>query len=342
MKTQTLLSLIMAGSLLCAGHAAEFPQPKRVEPVKIIFDTDIGNDCDDALALAVIHALQNRGACELLAVTLTNPDPLAGGLVDAINTFYGRPGIPIGVNPAAPVVFKESKYLKVANNHPHDFNPDKALHAVALLRKTLAAAKDGEVVIVQVGFFNNLAALLDSPADEYSPLTGVELIGKKVKELQLMAGAFALMRSSNYFLEFNVIYDIRAAQKLAQQWPTPMVWSGAEIGDAVLFPATVVDKDFGYVAKHPIYESYQLYRPTPHERPCFDLTSVLQAVWPDRDYFTLSAPGKVEVLADGFTKFLPENRSKSKRDRFLIVDAQQAKRARELFAALVTEAPARQ
>ncbi|MCR6630380.1 MAG: nucleoside hydrolase [Magnetospirillum sp.] len=179
MKMKIILCVALAASLFGFVHASEFPEPKRVAPVKIIFDTDIGNDCDDAMALAVIHALQNRGATELLAVTLTNPDPLAGKLIDAINTFYGRPDIPIGINPSSPVVHKVSRFLKVANNHPHDFDPDKAMHAVALLRKTLAAAKDGEVTLVQVGFFNNLAALLDTKGDEFSPLSGVELIKRR-------------------------------------------------------------------------------------------------------------------------------------------------------------------
>src|SRR6266702_4535338 len=70
--------------------------PAAPAPVKIIFDTDIGNDVDDVLALSMLHALQTRGDCELLAVTITKPDELAGPFVDAINTFYGRPGIPIG------------------------------------------------------------------------------------------------------------------------------------------------------------------------------------------------------------------------------------------------------
>lgn len=340
MKTLPLSLFLLAVPLWSAAPATEFPTPTRPAPVKLIFDTDIGNDCDDAMALAVIHALQNRGAAELLAVTLTNPDPLAGKLIDAINTFYGRPDIPIGINPSSPQVLKVSRFLPVAQRHPHDFDPARAEPALSLLRKTLAAADDTSVVMVQVGFFTNLAALLDSPPDTFSPLPGVELIRKKVRELHLMAGSFALTRNSNYFLEFNVKYDIPAAQKVARDWPTPTVWSGAEIGDAVLFPAVVVDRDFGYVDRHPIYESYQLFRATPHERPCFDLTSVLQAVWPDRGYFTLSVPGKIEVLDDSFTRFRPEAQSKSKRDRFLIVDAAQARRVREALAYLVSEPPA--
>src|ERR1700742_1487718 len=66
-------------------------------PTPIIFDTDIGNDIDDALALGVIHALQSRGECELLAVTITKDNPWSAPFVDLVNTFYGRGGIPIGV-----------------------------------------------------------------------------------------------------------------------------------------------------------------------------------------------------------------------------------------------------
>jgi inosine-uridine nucleoside N-ribohydrolase len=334
MKTRCLLAALLLFGV-AASPAAESPVP----PVGLIFDTDIGNDCDDAMALAVIHALQNRQQCRLLAVTLTNPDPLAGRLVDAINTFYGRPDIPIGVNPDAPLVSKVSRYLKAAEHYPHDFDPAKAPRALTVLRRTLAAADDQGVVLVQVGFFTNLALLLDSPADGFSPLTGRELIRRKVKSLSLMAGGFGPVHGSNYHLEFNVKFDIPAATKVAKEWPTPAVWSGGEIGEAVLFPAKVIERDFAYGPRHPVQEVYQLYRPTPHERPCYDLTSVLQAVWPDRDYFALSPAGNVVVLPDSFTKFTP---AKDGRDRYLMVDAARAARVRELFAALVSEPPATQ
>ena len=64
---------------------------------------------------------------------------------------------------------------------------------------------------------------------------------------------------------------------------------------------------------------------------------MLQAVWPDRDFFALSAPGRVEVQPDSFTKFVP---AKEGRDRYLVVDRERAVRVRELFAALVSEPPA--
>ncbi|MDO8542113.1 MAG: nucleoside hydrolase [Opitutaceae bacterium] len=312
-------------------------------PVNLVFDTDIGNDVDDALALGLIHALETRGACRLLAVTLTHPDPLAVRYVDAVNTFYGRGDIPIGVNPDAPKT-GTSRFLKLADARdaggklvfPHDVDPAKAPRALALLRRTLAAAADGSVVIAQVGFFTNLAALLDAPADDITPLAGRELVQRKVKLLSIMAGVFQTVNGDNHKLEYNVRIAIPAAQHLAENWPTPVVWSGWEIGNAIRFPAQAIERDFGYVARHPVPEAYQLYQPTPHERPCYDPTSVLYAVYPDRGYFALSPPGRVKVESDSFTRFSPK---KEGRDRFLIVDREQAARGRELLAALVAQPP---
>ena len=67
------------------------------DPVPLIFDTDIGNDVDDALALGVIHALQSRGEARLLAVTITKDNRFAAPFIDLVNAFYKRPDVPIGM-----------------------------------------------------------------------------------------------------------------------------------------------------------------------------------------------------------------------------------------------------
>src|SRR5215467_2943532 len=74
-----------------------------------------------------------------------------------------------------------------------------APEAVALIRRVLAAEKDGSVVIVQVGFSTNLARLLDRGED-------VELVKRKVKLLSVMAGNFVAPRA-----EFNVQKDTASA-----------------------------------------------------------------------------------------------------------------------------------
>lgn len=320
--------------------------PSATPPVKLIFDTDMGNDVDDALSLAVIHALQNRNACELLAVTLTCPEPLAPAYIAAVNTFYGRPGIPIGINSDSPKALHPTRrFLEVALRKnpdgspafPHNWDSSKAPRAVDLLRRTLAAAEDNSVVIAQVGFSTNLAALLDTPPDTTSPLNGRDLAARKVRFLSIMAGEFPARKvNGRDYIEFNIKHDIPAARKLADEWPTPIVWGGFELGRAVCYPAFSIENDFAYVPLHPIRESYQSYFPTPHERPCWDLISVLYAVWPGRPYYGITPGGRVTVSPAGVTAFAEQPGG---RDRHLHLNAAQVASLREIFTALVSEPP---
>jgi hypothetical protein len=338
-----------AGGRPAASPApAQAPAPAAAaEPVRLIFDTDIGNDVDDVMALAMIHAIEARGGCRLLAVTVTKDHPKAAALVDAVNTFYGRGDVPIGVvrNGVTP---DEGRFLKLADDvgrYPHDLKSGAdAPEAVGLLRRTLAAQPDGSVTLVQVGFFTNFVRLLASPPDGHSPLTGRELIQKKVTRLSVMAGAFQTVGADNHFLEFNVVQDVPAAQKLAKEWPTPILWSGFEIGIAAAYPHRSIERDFDYVPHHPIKEAYYLYEPPPHDRPTWDLTATLAALLPDAGYFTLSPPGHVEVADDGFTRFVKaadgSNGAAAGRDRFLVMNALQAERVREALVWLTSAPPA--
>ena len=341
MKTTLLLACA-----LTLGPAVAFSAPVNPaarEPVRLIFDTDMGNDVDDLLALGLLHALQTRGDCELLGVTITRCDELTGPFVNAVNTFYGRPQLPVGCIRGTPEK-EASKFLPLVEvkdgtqfRYPHELKRSSdAPDALKLLRRLLAAQPDGSVTLVQVGYFSNFAALLDTPADEISPLKGAELVRQKVKLLSVMAGAFQTIDDNNHFCEFNVYKDIPAAQKLAREWPTPIVWSGFEIGIALPYPAVSIERDYAYVPHHPLPEAYQLYSPTPHERPTWDLTSALYAVQPERGHFGLSGPGNVTVAADGFTCFTPKANG---RDRFLKLDATQTARTREALVQLCTQPP---
>jgi hypothetical protein len=340
MTIKTFLTCLLAVFVSSASAQTNYAKV----PAKIIFDTDIGNDVDDVMALSMLHALQSRGDCELLAITITKPDELAGPFVNAMDTFYGRPEIPIGYTQAG-LKNEPSRFLSLVDaedngqpRYPHSLKRSSdAPPATKLLRQILGRQPDDSVVMVQVGFFSNFAALLDTPGDNDSPLNGRELVKSKVRFLSVMAGGFQTIGTDNHFLEYNVLNDIPAAQKLAQGWPTPIVWSGFEIGIALPFPASSIEHDFGYVRHHPTAEAYRLYNPPPHNRPTWDLTSTLYAVFPDRDYFTLSMPGKVTVDNDGHTRFHPDAKG---RDRFLILNEMQAARVKEAFVQLVSEPPA--
>jgi hypothetical protein len=332
----TATSLAALAIALCAGDAS------AAGPVPLIFDTDFCGDCDDVQALALIHALQARGACRLLAVTVSADHDLAAPMVDAVNTFYGRGDIPIGVVGKGGVAVP-SAFLKLAvaedegrPRYPHDLASGRdAPSATAVLRRTLAAQEDGSVVVVQVGFSTNLARLLGSPADDLSPLTGEELVRRKVKLLSLMAGAFRPIDGNARYLEYNVVKDVAGLRTLAERWPSPMVFSGFEVGIALVFPYESLRRDFAYVPHHPVAEAGLLQDPA-RGRPTWDLTSVLYAIHPDRGYFDLSLPGVVAVDADGATRFKPGGHG---RHRHLVLRPEQAPRVLEALVQLASQPP---
>ncbi len=316
------------------------------EPVRLIFDTDICGDCDDVLALGMIHALQSRGDCRLLAVTISVDHEQAAPFVDAVNAFYGRGEIPIGVVGQGGVVEK-SAFLSLVDEkdadgrfrYPHDLLSGRTgPSATAVLRKTLAAQPDHSVVIAQVGFSTNLARLLDSPADEHSPMTGVKLVKSKVRLLSLMAGAFQPIEGNPRYGEYNIVRDVKSAQTLAEHWPTPTIFSGFEIGIALPYPATSIERDYRYVPHHPLAEAYIKRNPPPHNRPTWDLTSVLVAVLGDRGYFDLSPNGKVTVGPDGSTRFVESSESSH---RYLILRPEQKPRVLEALVQLSSQPPTR-
>ena len=310
--------MLLCAALACAAVSA-------AEPVRVIFDTDIGNDVDDALALAILHALESRAEAKILAVTITKDNQYAAPFIDCVDTFYGRPDIPIGVvkNGKTP---EDSAMIRVPATrrnadgsfvYPHRITDGaQASDAVSVLRSVLEKQPDASVVIVQVGFSTNLARLLDAAPD---------LVAHKVRLLSAMAGAFPTGNP-----EFNVKTDIPAARRVFRDWPSPIVFSGFEIGQAMLFPGVNIEHDFAWVANHPVAEAYRNYMKMPYDRPTWDLTAALYAVRGDRGYFSLSEPGTVDVDDEGRTVFKPD--AKGTR-RYLILDA--AWKARTLEALIL-------
>lgn len=296
------------------------------QPTPVIFDTDIGNDVDDALALAILHALESRGEAELLAVTITKDNPWAARYVYVVDSFYGRPLIPIGRvhNGKTP---EDSAMLRVPVERfaPGGFDPVVS-DATGLLRQALQNAVDGSVVIVQVGFSTNLARLI-ATAD------GRALVARKVRLLSVMAGHFP-----DGPPEYNVKTDIPSARQVFDEWPTPIVFSGFEIGQALLFPAAAVEHGFSWAPHHPVAEAYRAYMKMPYNRPTWDLTAALYAVRPDAGYFDLSPPGKVSVDDTGRTHFTPDPAG---RHRYLILTEAQKARTLEALILLATEPTSR-
>lgn len=281
------------------------------KPIKIIFDTDIGGDCDDAGALAMLHNLCDRGEAELLAVTACYASPYVAGCIDAINRYYGRI-VPVGINYTRGSGEKGTYCEQLCREFPNDYPPEGYKNfpdTLDILRKTLSAAEDASVTLVVTGYLSSLARLVTSSPDEYSPLTGRELITRKVVRTVIMGGRFAatwpmeLSPGNMVPAEWNIKCDIPAAQTVCDNWPGELVFSSYEIG---LYCISM--KTFARDARtdNPVRRAYELHPAGRTGRESWDHTAMLEAIRPDT-YWFLHPYGRITVDDGGITRWQEDN-----------------------------------
>ena len=278
------------------------------QPVKIIFDTDMGPDYDDVGAITILHALAAKGECEILATMASDGYPYIAPTIEVFNRYFQKPTIPIGVpGPDAPkfscpnhwndsLTMKYLPKLKTNADYPS---------ATEVYRKVLAAQKDQSVVIVTVGFLSNLADLLKSGPDQFSKLSGKELVAKKVKKWVAMAGAFP--EGS----EFNVKQHAKASEYVIKNWPTPILFSGFEIGVKIMTGSKVASKGS---KNSPVHWTYKYCLETYDKKPVqtrnsWDHTAVLCAVRDPENYFYVVGNGTFICNPDGSNSWNPEKNS---------------------------------
>jgi sialate O-acetylesterase len=311
----------------------------------VIFETDMGNDVDDALALDMLYKYMDEGRINLLAINSNKNNGYSAAFIQLMNNWYGYPGIPVGkiVNGANSQDNIHEYVRAVCEYRMPDgrkaFNaPDTASRAfkdpVALYREVLAGQPDHSVTIISVGFSTNLARLLDSRPDHFSPLDGKALVGKKVKLLSAMAGDFAGKNA----VEYNVVKDIGAAIDLFTKWPGEIVVSPYELGRAITYPARSIENDFAWAVNHPVVLAYKNYMTMPYDRPAWDLTAALYAIEGAGQYFGLSPKGTVSIDQEGHSFFTP---SATGRHRYLSVNDHQVGLIRDRFVSLITGTPKR-
>lgn len=293
--------------ILLIGGLASFI--KKPDPVSIIFDTDIAPDYDDIGALAMLHAFADRGEAEILATISCNVFKTTVPTLSVINTYFNRPGIPIGITKAAkPYHPCERLYAEhIIANYPHTVKSnDEATDAVKLYRKMLSSQPDKSVTIVTVGFFTNLANLLDSSPDEYSSFSGQQLVAKKVKQLVAMAGGLDSLGNNGY--EFNVMADIPASQKVFNNWPTPITLTGLEIGIKIFTGIPLINND--KIQNSPVKDAYRIslmHDKSKEGRYSWDQTAVLIAVKGIKPYFNYRSLN-FAIQDDGKNVVLPGNK----------------------------------
>jgi inosine-uridine nucleoside N-ribohydrolase len=300
-------------------------------PVGIIFDTTMGRSIDEALALALLYGFDGKKEARLVSVSISNPDLKAAAFCDAVGKFYAGAtnpevraffrGLPIGLSTDRKVPSEDTPMLsaplaKAPYSHEIQKLNDTA-EPTALIRNAFTAQHDQNAIAVLAGPATNLVKVLDLPGAK-------ELIANKARLLCFVTS------------EFNLKTDTAAAKRLFAEWPTPIVAAGPEIGDALLFPASSIEKDFAWSTAHPIADAYRAYKAMPYDAPTWDMTAVLYAVRPKEGYFTLSGPGVISMTDDGRTKFTPATEGKH---QFLVLDPAQKERIIKVYTEVASAKP---
>lgn len=317
MKKLFVLILALASIAVC--QAQRFAN----EQLSVILDTDIGSSTDDLFALDLLHKYMDEGKVNLLAVMIDREGDISAKITDVFNTWAGHPDIPIGVthnsvkNPKvfidySLVVTKTERFNKKGELDPKgtiekpyfkrtlsDEQIAQLPEAVKLYRKILSEQPDRSVVICAIGFLSNLGQLLSTEADEISPLTGAELVAKKVKIMYTQGGVFY----SSLEPDYNVLNDIENGRKVYEEWPTPIVFSPMEVGNEIDYRPKAVLADYADYDKCPMKTVYAECE-TDTGQKMWDSNCVLHAV-EGNDYYTLSASGNIHVTPQGNTIYNP-------------------------------------
>jgi len=245
-----MLACLVLGSAIHLFSQLQEPTP----PVNIIIDSDLALDADDVGDHAVLWALVSRGEARVIAIINSSANDYAAPAGHAIATYYGYPGVPVGAHKGATPNVEGSALSPYAQQITNEFGtPGETRNdypdAVTVYRQALANAADNSVYIVANGYYQPLQGLLQSGPDAISPLTGVQLVARKVKRFVPSGGWFP---SGN---EHNFRVDADAASYVFAHWPGEIVSVGAQVGqDTVTGPSPTADG-----SKDPIKRAYDLY-----------------------------------------------------------------------------------
>jgi inosine-uridine nucleoside N-ribohydrolase len=272
-------------------------QPKTIDKkIKIIFDTDLGPDYDDVGALAFLHAMADSGKVDILATVASNKHELVAPSIDVINTYFGRSELPVGAPKTAGVNLGSSQHWadSIVQKYPHKIkSTSDAPDAVDIYRKVLNDQPDGSVTIVTVGFLTNLNNLLKSQPDKNSPLTGIELVNRKVIKLVSMAGGFPEGK------EFNIKLDSISSKYVYDNWPGEIIFTGYEIGSQIFTGLKLISSN---IMNSPVKDVFRISIPLSEEdkngRMSWDETAVLIAIYGTDGFFD-TVRGKIIVNNDG-------------------------------------------
>ena len=277
----------------------------------VILDTDIGSSTDDLFSLEMLYYYQKQGRCKLLGVVVDREGEDCAACADVMNTYFNNGNVPIGLvregikNPKVWIDYKALPDFKKTDGTPmfaHSIGDYSALpDGRQLYRRLLTAQPDHSVSICSIGFTACLAQLLESKGDTYSPLSGVELVRRKVKCLYIQGGSFGLSPEPDY----NFLQGMSFAKTFFRLWPSDVdiIFDPMETGNGIEYLPEQVISDVSWTDYHPIKQVY-MTRNCNTGQKMWDLLTVINAVEGD-GLFTLSERGTVGLNDDGTVIFTP-------------------------------------
>jgi hypothetical protein len=323
-------------------------QQTRKAPLGVVFDSSL-EGIDHVLALAMLFAFEGARQIRVSSLSTSRFNLLYAAFLDVMARFYGgqqggdvvvnRNALPIGmstaatqeVNTAAPMVSvvlaKNVAKAGEASGYGYSrgiFGLNDTADPAALIRNGLSAQIDQNAAVVLAGPPTNLLSVIARP-------DGLEWVTRKARTLTVAAGRF-----DGGAADPIVRGDIAGFRKLLAGWPTPIVFAGAELSDALPFPGRSLEGGIAWAPNHPVVDAYRAFKPSPYDAPSRSLAAVLSTVSPDGGYFQLSDPGTISVLDDGRTRFTP---SPAGKHHYLVAKTDQKERVLETYVRMVTAQP---
>ena len=291
------------------------------EDIRIILDTDMGSSTDDLFALMMLYRYMDMQRCKLIGVIVDRMGKANADIVDAMNLYYGYPDIPIGLetdgvkHPPVWIPYHNLAYARTIDSElmfKRSIGDDGSyMESYKLYRKLLAAQPDKSVTIASIGFVTSLARLLESGPDEYSPLSGVELVRRKVKTIYAMGGVFGDAVEPDYNFAQAIDFSLKFFELLPKE--VDIIFSPGEVGDPLDYRPELVIADMDWTDFHPIKWTYQFLNCNTGQK-MWDPQAVIQAVEGD-DFYQLSERGWVTLTPNAETIFTPDPKGNARYQR---------------------------
>jgi hypothetical protein len=310
-----IIGCLCAGLWMIVYACQPGPSAGAGIPEKIIFDTDMGSDCDDAGALALLHSYADQGKAEILACIYSSGKvPYGAGVVEAINIYYGRGAIPVGatygqeVGDSVDKMGTEKLARDTAAFKNRIIHNTGAEEQTRLNRRILAAQPDHSVTYLTVGHTKGLYDLLVSTADENSPLSGLELVRQKIKRWVALGALGAANTEGTFAKDWNFFFNGSApyTQYLVAHFPAPVVY--VDGGTDVMTGKSLKTTPPGNIVRTAYRDwLWNFERKTlDDQRPSWDLVTVYYALEGPGEYLTDTGNGRLEFDPEKGCRWHPE------------------------------------